>query len=835
MNLNPTDLRMNTQAFLLTGGFLILAFINFFTLRYYKNDVEKDALIIKSATENKWAYEKINHYLRRYKDGEEKLEFPISQLASTYSSTIETLNIGGILPKSQVYIDPLAGDVRYSVEKINMYWGQQLALLNNFLYPTSLSDSSTTDQLTPEASYRNFMLNSEYFERTNEELLTGLITSHLEKQDKFDNALIFFLIFNVIFVGLVIFIVKNHFFNPLEELSELSEKVSQGELSEKSLYEKKNEFGDISKALNILIDNLRSATTFVKEIGEGNLDKEFEGIDRDAVKEGSLAASLLQMRSEMQQMEITEEQRNWATEGLARFVDILRSTDSNVQTLSSTIISSLIDYTKSNQGAIYLINEEDKDDKFLELVALYAFDTQKFEEKKIRLGEGLVGQTFLEQKTTYILEIPHEYITIVSGLGGANPKAILLVPLMVNEEIYGVIELASFNEYKTHEIEFVEKLAESIASTIASVKNNELTRHLLEESQELTEQMQAQEEEMRQNMEELTATQEEMNRKARETEKLLEESQKRTQYIEVLAQIAKYDYHDRDSFLSYVINVIGELLNWPVAHVYFTKKEDDNVILIPSTIWKGDDSQEFRYFKTATEKHKFEPGIGLPGRIYNEKASHWINDIVKDPNFPRAKNALALDLHSAFGTPIMVNDEVVGVVEFFTKKAIDSDKNLLEFMDQVGDLMGSVIKRLEKIGDNEELSSLQEVEEELRQNLEALEITQNQLNDKFQHATAQLSLMNNSVATITCDERGNIIEVNTPALISLGLEANQATGKNIKEFINNYDTNFLVSEGVKSVELKETTDKSVNLSLKIQFGEIIDTKERIIYLIWLQS
>ena len=98
----------------------------------------------------------------------------------------------------------------------------------------------------------------------------------------------------------------------------------------------------------------------------------------------------------------------------------------------------------------------------------------------------------------------------------------LSYPLMVNEEIYGVVEVASFKEFADHEVEFVEKIAESIASTISSVKINAKTQKLLEESQEMTEQMRSQEEEMRQNMEELQATQEEMQRSQAESESTME-------------------------------------------------------------------------------------------------------------------------------------------------------------------------------------------------------------------------------------------------------------------------------------------------------------------------
>jgi PAS domain S-box-containing protein len=130
----------------------------------------------------------------------------------------------------------------------------------------------------------------------------------------------------------------------------------------------------------------------------------------------------------------------------------------------------------------------------------------------------MAGQAWQEGDIIYLTEVPQDYIKIVSGLGDANPTSVLIVPLKVNELIFGVVEIASFNTFQDYEMEFVQKIAESIASTISSVKVNARTQHLLEESQELTEQMRAQEEEMRQNMEELQATQEEMQRSQSETE-----------------------------------------------------------------------------------------------------------------------------------------------------------------------------------------------------------------------------------------------------------------------------------------------------------------------------
>lgn len=212
-----------------------------------------------------------------------------------------------------------------------------------------------------------------------------------------------------------------------------------------------------------------------------------------------------------------EEKRNWIAKGTSEIGDLLRGDIDDK--FYQHLVSEVVNFMKINQAGVYTV-EEDEDqiagEKYIELKACYAFDRNKFLKKKIEIGQGLIGQCYLEKERLYLKEVPESYINITSGLGDATPRCILIVPLIHNEEVEGIIEIASFNEMEQHEIGFVEKLSETLAAYIANNRINLKTKHLLEQSQQQSEELKAQEEEMRQNMEEMQATQEEISGKEKE-------------------------------------------------------------------------------------------------------------------------------------------------------------------------------------------------------------------------------------------------------------------------------------------------------------------------------
>lgn len=275
-------------------------------------------------------------------------------------------------------------------------------------------------------------------------------------------------------------------------------------------------------------------TAFIEAMASGNYDMHV------ADKDDELSTTLVSMRDKLKRNAEEEQRRSWANTGLAKISEILReSGDSAV--LFDNIIKFVVKYTQSNQGGLFLLNDTDPQHHYLELAACYAFERKKYLNKKVDVGEGLVGECFLERESIHLIEVPEDYVQITSGLGGDKPSALLLMPLKVNDTIVGVLELASFKDYPEHAISLVQKFAENIASTVSGVKVNDTTRKLLAQTQEQTEAMRAQEEEMRQNMEELSATQEQMMRQMKESDLLKEQLRQREQVFGLTTILSEAD------------------------------------------------------------------------------------------------------------------------------------------------------------------------------------------------------------------------------------------------------------------------------------------------------
>ncbi len=306
------------------------------------------------------------------------------------------------------------------------------------------------------------------------------------------------------------FVIGTYFITPLKNISTTAKQVADGDVTAKVNYNRKDEIGEVADSLNQIVYSFTQYTDFAQQIGKGKFETEFKiNSEND-----TLGDALIGMRNSLKAVAEEDSKRNWANEGFTLFSNLLRITDKNMEEFCYSIISNLVKYLDANQGGFFLLTKHENEES-LDLQASFAYNRRKYEQKKLGIGQGLLGQAVMEKNMIYLDELPQDYVQITSGLGKATPKCLLIIPLKVNEEVFGAIEMASFNYFEKHELDFLERMAENIASTLATLRNSENTKQLLEETQSYAKQMQEQEAKMVQSMDELAQTKEEMERNQR--------------------------------------------------------------------------------------------------------------------------------------------------------------------------------------------------------------------------------------------------------------------------------------------------------------------------------
>jgi hemerythrin-like metal-binding protein/PAS domain S-box-containing protein len=353
-------------------------------------------------------------------------------------------------------------------------------------------------------------------------------------ETKTNETFIFILIIAVLSVSVALFI-SRQIVNPIITLQDYIDQITKGELPESIKIKSKDEIGDIGLSVNTLVEGLTKTAAFSIEIGKGNFSTQYKPLGSKDI----LGNSLLTMRDSLktafeedEKRKIEDAQRNRTSEGLALFGEILRHNTENITELSNEIISNLVKFLNANQGGIFILNDSDKSNIHLDLLGAYAYNRKKYLNKTVRPGEGLIGAVALEKYTIYLTEIPDEYIEIESGTGSANPKSLLIVPLKIENNILGILELASFNDFEKYEIDLVEKIAESIASTLSTARINTRTAELLEQSNKQAAQMREQEDEMLRNYTNLKSILEETEKREAHLKETLQNLEKTYKILE---------------------------------------------------------------------------------------------------------------------------------------------------------------------------------------------------------------------------------------------------------------------------------------------------------------
>jgi len=283
----------------------------------------------------------------------------------------------------------------------------------------------------------------------------------------------------------------------------------------KIIKEKETELLEGNQRIDKIID-------FIEKIRGGEENSHYElrdEFDKLGIALNALQETIRKNKEEEEARKKEELQRSWINEGLAIFGDILRNENNDIEKLSNSIISKLVNYIDANQGGFFIINDSNPSDKHFQMTACFAYDRKRFANKRIEWGEGFIGTAAMEHDYILLENVPASYVHITSGLGKATPNCMLIMPLKTIDDVYGVIELAAFKPFDSYQMQFIEKLSENIASTLASVKINANNAKLLLESREKAAALARNEEAVRQNMLELQSAQEEA---ARQSEKFIE-------------------------------------------------------------------------------------------------------------------------------------------------------------------------------------------------------------------------------------------------------------------------------------------------------------------------
>lgn len=368
----------------------------------------------------------------------------------------------------------------------------------------------------------------------------------------FNRFYILIFLIGLIFLSLI-FLFSRSLQTNYVKLKSALQSLSRGNLKQNINTSKDLEFIELMNLTNSITDGLIEKKKFAIAISEGS---NISGLQKFP-KEDELGSELEKLADKLELARLEDDVRkeenrirSWHSEGLAQFGEIFRSERNDEKELAFKVIKMLVEYLKANQGILYIVADEDEEKPYLDPLAAFAFDRRKYLEQKVDFGEGLVGTCAIEKESIYISEVPDDYIQITSGLGEAPPRAIIIVPLKIEDDIFGVLEIASFSEFKDYSIRFIEQLAESIASTLSGVRINQKTNLLLEQSMLQSKNMDEQEKVMKENLEAFHQAQEDSKRKENEFSGILNA-------VNASALVAEFSLNGRFSEIN---DIFAELL-----------------------------------------------------------------------------------------------------------------------------------------------------------------------------------------------------------------------------------------------------------------------------------
>ena len=341
--------------------------------------------------------------------------------------------------------------------------------------------------------------------------------------------------------------------------------VARGDLSKKITVDVKGEILELKDTINVMVDQLSSfaseVTRVAREVGtEGklggqanvsgvagtwkdltenvnqlaaNLTNQMRAIGEvaTAVTRGDLSRSIqVEARGEVSYLkdninemirnlkETTQKnaQQDWLKTNLARFTRLLQG-QRDLQAVTKLILSELAPLVSAHHGVFYMMDSQELEPR-LRMIASYGYRSSRKLPTSFLPGEGLVGQCAVEKTRIWLTDVPRDYIVVSSGLGSAPPNNIVVLPILFEQQVKAVIEIASLDRFTETHLSFLDQLMESIGVVLNTIEANSRTESLLTQSQSLAQELQQTNQELAEKARLLSEQNIEVERKNREVE-----------------------------------------------------------------------------------------------------------------------------------------------------------------------------------------------------------------------------------------------------------------------------------------------------------------------------
>ncbi|MFC5829600.1 HAMP domain-containing protein [Nonomuraea insulae] len=345
--------------------------------------------------------------------------------------------------------------------------------------------------------------------------------------------------------------------NQVRSIAQVTTAVAKGDLTRKIDVDARGEILELKTTINTMVDQLSAfaaeVTRVAREVGSegrlggqaevegvsgtwkrltenvnelaGNLTRQVRAIAEvtSAVTSGDLTRSITvdaegeladlkdninSMVKSLRETTSANEQQDWLKSNLARMSGLMQG-HRDLATVAELVMNELAPLVAAQYGAFFLAGDEE-----LRLISAYGYLAGPDRRSSFQMGEGLIGQAAHTRRTIALNDIPGGYITIGSGLGQSSPGSVIVLPIVVEEQVLGVIELASVYTFTPVHMAFLDQLMETIGVNLNTIVANARTDELLGESQRLATELQARSEELQNQQEELQRSNAELEEKA---------------------------------------------------------------------------------------------------------------------------------------------------------------------------------------------------------------------------------------------------------------------------------------------------------------------------------